>query len=518
MKKISIYLLLLTLIVSTVIKVLVVKGYNFPFTMDQGRDMVDIRQMVVSHTPRLVGPTTSINGVLLGPFWYYFNLPPFLLGGGDPSYVMIWQILWYQIAVIFLWWTIKKHNFTLAGISAFLLLLSPNGFNTGRYFWNANAMPIMTMFYLGTLILVIDKTTKASLIINGFVAGLAMQFEAAFGVIFFPFSFIYLLISKKKIKDSLFVSLGFIATLLPQALFELRHQFIMTKILINEFTGKGSMLGDKLTFSQRISDRWQQLGEQVRLVSHIPIEYLGIIFIVALLLTLYLVFVRKNKGQNIPNISLAFLVFIGLFYLGFPEKLKGWYVLGISVPLTLLLASSLSYLLASGKKLLAGVVILLLVAHFIYALDAQTEYLITVVKRPSNDPSNLKNQLQDIDWVYREASGSGFKAYNYIPSVYDYSYNYLYWWYGTKKYGYQPSDTAYLPGQPEYIADVPGLWTKKKVTSDKDPIFLLIETDKEMPERQQKWLGNFSKLCVDKDYFFAWNMEAKKLVQCQIKK
>ena len=62
-----------------------VLNYNFPFTMDQSRDMLDIRQIVVSLHPTLIGPTTSINGVFLGPFYYYFNVIPYFLSGGDPA-------------------------------------------------------------------------------------------------------------------------------------------------------------------------------------------------------------------------------------------------------------------------------------------------------------------------------------------------------------------------------------------------------------------------------------------------
>jgi len=55
--------------------------------------------------------------------------------------------------------------------------------------------------------------------------------------------------------------------------------------------------------------------------------------------------------------------------------------------------------------------------------------------------------------VYQQADGQGFNLYSYIPSVYDYPNQHVFWWYGTKKYGYQPADVSYLPNQPEYIKD-----------------------------------------------------------------
>ncbi len=185
----SLALVLLLLVGSTIIKFAEVSGGNFPFTMDQGRDMIDLRHMVVTYSPRLVGPTTSINGVLLGPFWYYFNLIPFIAGGGNPSFLVYWQIIWYQIAVVSLWFVLKKQNQVLANITALTLFLMPTGFNVARYFWNANSMPIFTIFFLVSLIYTLVNKSPKNLLILGIISGLSMQVEAAFGILFFPFAF-----------------------------------------------------------------------------------------------------------------------------------------------------------------------------------------------------------------------------------------------------------------------------------------------------------------------------------------
>lgn len=517
MKNLGLILLSVVLLISTLIKVFAVSGNNFPFTMDQGRDMVDIRQMVVSHTPRLVGPTTSINGVLLGPFWYYFLLPPFLTSGGNPQAVMYWQIIWYQLSAIFLWWVIKKFNKNLAFFTAFLLLLSPTGFYTGRYFWNANAMPLMTAFFFGTLFLAIKKPSTINLMIAGLVAGLSMQVEAAFGILFFPFAFLYLAIKNKKLKQLLHLSFGFVITLIPQALFEVRHQFIMTKVFVSEFTGKAAILGEKITFDQRLVDRLKSLTDQVRNLSHIPENYVFIIFLLSIGILIFMIVrsTKKTISNNVGFISLSFFVFSAIFYLIFPQQLKQWYVLGISIPLTLILASTFDSLWETKNKVSMLLVAGVLFFHFINALTAQTDHIINNVLKPSNDPSNLRNLISEVNWVYREAAGGAFKAYNYVPSVYDYSLNYVYWWYGTKTFGYQPSDVAYLPNQPEYIIGSSLHWTKTKKATDSDPTMLIIETDKGTPSREQAWLGNFSKLCVVKDMHFPWNSEIKMLSNCK---
>ncbi len=126
----------------------------------------------------------------------------------------------------------------------------------------------------------------------------------------------------------------------------------------------------------------------------------------------------------------------------------------------------------------------------------------------------MRNELTAIDWVYLNAAGRGFRAFSYLPSVYDFPYNHLYWWYGKKQYGYQPAETAYLPNQPEYIRDVEKIWTSKKEVGQENLTFLIIEKDMDMPERETAWLGNFSKLCLLKEIVFPWHARVQMRDNC----
>ncbi len=542
-------LLGLLLLATTVIKVAEVYDGNFPFTTDQGRDMVDIRHMVVTHTPRLVGPTTSINGVLLGPTWYYFNLVPFLLGGGNPQHVVYWQIFWYQLSVVVLWLVLRKKNQHLAGIVSLLLLLMPTGFNTARYFWNANSMPFFTTFYFAALIWAASslrdssnleprqshttsvipdlignlfKSLNYKLLLLGLISGIAMQVEAAFGILLFPFAFIYLLFCLPpwrdwlvKLKKTIPLIIGFGVTLLPQILFELKHGFIMTKILIGEVAGKGEMLGEKISYAERFIQRKEHLLDLIRHSSHLPPNTILGLFILALILFVVChsrpdrESIRdKSKEHNfdIWSLSFLFILFSAVFYLLFPQKLKIWYTLGLSVPLAIFLGSFFQYLLERKLVIFKLVAIGLLFMTVYYSIKSQVDYTRDVASKVSNDRSNMKNELAAIDWVYKNAEGNGFKVYSYLPSVYDFPYNHLFWWYGSSKYGYEPVETAYLPGQPEYIRDVDKLWTKKKSVNPENPLtFLIIEEDFDMPSRTVAWLGNFSKLCLVREIVFPWH-------------
>lgn len=519
-KRYVIFFGIILVITTTIIKFAEVWGGNFPFTMDQGRDMVDLRNMYVTWMPRLVGPTTSINGVLLGPFWYYFNLIPFVLSGGSPNIIVLWQIIWYQLAVIFLWWTLKNRNFIQASLIATVLLLTPTSFNSARYFWNANSMPIFTIIFFAFLYNTLFNETKKNFFWLGFVSGLGMQIEAAFGILFFPFALIYFLIKRVKPKKIINLCFGFGLTLLPQIAFEIKHKFIMTKVLLGEFSGKGSqMLGETFEFSERLVQRWEHFHDLLLKSNHLPPNYLIIIYALSLIIFALFLFSKQNdKSSNQKEVWVApffFTVFAGLFYLQFSQSLKSWYTLGLSVPIAIYFGSLVNYLWERKSFIPKLIAIYLVFLTIFYGLKSQIDYTTVVASKPSDDRSNLKNELAAIDWVYQNAKGKNFKLYSYLPSVYDFPYNYLIWWYGAPKYGYQPADTSYLPNQPEYIPNLSKVWTKK-LPNDNLVVytFLIIENDAELPQREMAWEGNFSKLCSVKEYTFPWKTIVKQLTDC----
>ena len=496
-----------------------IRGNNLPFTTDQGRDMIDIRSIAIGHKPRLIGPTTSINGVYLGPFWYYFNLPPFVVSGGDPASLLTWQIVWYQLVGLLTYVLSKKINPTLGFLAAVLFLIMPLGFNTSRYSWNANAMPTFSAFYILALQWLAQKQASVRSFLVGLLAGLSFQIEAAFGIIFFPFSFLYFLVTRKSLKTHLYHLLGFLLTLLPQGVFELRHQFPLTKVFLAELYGKSTMLGEKLAFQERITDRLEAVTRLIQQTSHLPVAYLypvfGIVCFIGIVLAIKDYLTKANQQFVLLNFS--FIVFSLIFYFIFPQPLKSWYLLGLSVPLVFLYSSSLASLLGLHDKFISPAIVLLLAASFYFTFTAQSEYLSKAQAMGKANKSSLVNSRAAVDWVYTHAGDSGFKVYSYLPSIYDYPYQYLFWWHGEKKYGYRANDVSYLPNQPEYIENMRLYFTDTKPLPANEPTFLIIEREESNPSFQLAWLGNFSKLCQVDKVVYDYGVEIRKLLKCQPK-
>lgn len=512
--QVIIFLLIITLIISIYLKVVPVLNYNFPFTMDQARDMLDIREIVVSLHPTLIGPTTSINGVFIGPFYYYFNVLPFILSGGDPALLVYWNILWYMLAAVAILYLNFKKDRTFAVLASLLFLMAPAFFYSSRYFWSANPMPYITTFYFLSLILFIIKRDKKSSFLSGLISGLSMQFEAAFGILFFPFLVIYSLVRKVPIKNILFSFAGFFITLLPQILFELRHDFIMSKTFLREVSGGSQILGEKLSFVDAQLSHFKSFVEFTGGIFEIP-SILSSALIVAAVLFLLFNFKKLSPiAREYFLSSVLFTVFAIIFYSWYLHPLKGWYLLGLRIPYIFIVALFLSELFKLKNFSFKILVTILIAYSFINTIFVQSNFIPDDYNSRSGDKSNLRNEMEAIDWVYQKAGGQGFKAYNYIPSVYDYPYQYLYWWHGTKKYGYQPETLTYLDNVPEYIKENNKFFTKRKPLTDEPLIFLIYEKD-EQAERLAAWLGNFTKYCTVEKEAFPWDTTVELRKACK---
>lgn len=510
----SLILLVLTLLISSSLMILPVLNYNFPFTMDQARDMLDIREIVVGKNLRLTGPTTSLNGVFLGPFYYYFNVLPFIIGGGDPQYLVYWNILFYLLCGAVLWILNYKKDKVFALILAVLFLLCSANFYSARYFWSANPMPYLTSFYLLSLIYFLDKPSPRKSFWLGLISGIPFQVEAAFAVLFFPLALLSSLFTKKGLRPNLLILSGFFITLIPQIIFDIKNNFIMSRIFLSEISGKSSVLGEKLTFFESLQNHLLSYLEFTNGILELPANWTALILVIAVIfLSIATIKKRLNYwSKNFFLFSLFFIISSFIFYSWYLYPLKGWYLLGLRVFYISILAVFFSEMIKSpsNKKYFffpAIFTILIIVYSVLNTITLHTKFIPKNPETSSSDKSTLKNEIEAIDWVYKHTEGKGFKAYNYIPSIYDYPYQYLYWWYGAKKYGYQPEDISYLEGTAEYIPGNKNYLTKTK--PQQDGLIALIYEDDEIPDRKFAWGGSFTKYCPVTDIRFTWGTSSE---------
>ena len=228
--------ILLILIVGIIFRLYITGNNNFIFNMDNARDMIDVREMVVLGDFRLIGPTTSIDGVYFGPFWYYMLPVPFLITGGDPYGSIILEIILWAIGGYFLLTLVLKYYGKLAFFAVSLIWLASNYIILGnQYAFNPNPVLFLTPVFIYCLLSYIETGKLAFFLLTWFLAGAFFHFIVPVGI-FMPLVIILsIFLTKKdllKWQSLIFGLMVFALTFLPQIIFEIRHNFFMLNNLL----------------------------------------------------------------------------------------------------------------------------------------------------------------------------------------------------------------------------------------------------------------------------------------------
>ncbi len=479
------------LVIGVIFRLFLTGNGNFIFNMDNARDFVDVREMVELGKIRLTGPNSAIQGLYNGPLWYYLLAIPYLLTGGNPYGAIIMEIVLWVIGGFFLLKLVGRIKKWLVIPIGLVWVASNYIVLTNAYSFNPNPVPLLTPLLIYSLVEYLEYKKGMWIIVTWFLAGAFFNFEMNAGV-FIPLVILVsvFLTNKKLFKDKYFwIGVGlFISFLLPQILFDLKHQFIMSKgiaYFIAEDKGKFDLVLRIQSLSKSYYNVFEATMMNQKFLSY-SLLILTIPFFKRLLL---------NKEKNVTAlVSSIFILIPFLGYLVIPVSVNPWHLGGFaaaSLIITAFIISSVWRLNLLGKfsaLILSGALILYSIFNIIHF------FTVDFVK-PNMDPSEFSNEIKAIDYVYKYANGQNFKVYTYLPSVYDYPYQYLIWWYGRKNFGYLPLDYAYLPNKPQYIPSKESFSAKEaelKNRQDSKLVFLIKE-----PNHNYTlfgWEGNFINL------------------------
>lgn len=474
LKKLNFWILII-LVIGFLFRLYISSGNNFIFNMDNARDMVDVREMVVLGKLRLIGQTTAIDGVYYGPLWYYMLSVPFILSGGNPYASILLEIFMWGMGGYFLLWLTNKFYGKLATLAVGCIWVASNFILLGsQYAFNPNPILFLTPVFIFCLWKFIETGKWIFNILAFLLGGLFLHFEIAVGI-FMPFIVILTIIFSKqwdilKSKKFYLGPLVFIAVELPQIIFELRHNFFMTQALFAYKSGSHGEIG--IIPVLRIQAIFKSFYDTF-LPTLMNFEFFTrAIITIFIIISLWLLKIRAK----IDKLTLICLVILFTTLLGLiPLKvdLMRWHLNSVLIVSIILVGFVIFYL----QKFIFGKLAawLLFIMLFIFTIQNITSYVKAKQQGDGNN-SILNTELSAIDYTYQKAAGKNFKVYIYLPSVIDYPYQYLYWWHGMKKYGYLPEDYAYLPQKPEYIKQ------KEKFNIGKKPessglVFLIKEPD-----------------------------------------
>lgn len=428
---------------------------SFAFTYDVGRDMLALWNIVYLHKIPLIGATTGLPGIFYGPWWYYFLTPFFIIFSGDPQGIALTMSLIGILTIIIGFVFGKKLGGNFLGLSlAAIISVSPVMISLSAQIWNPNIAPLFVIFILLMLFKIYkeDKKDKSKYyFLLGFLLAFNIDLEIVFGFLLSIGIILSVTVIKRRkisIKNIVFFILGELIIFAPRIFFELRHQFLMTKSFIGFFSGESSSAVSKTPalFLNRLNILFDQFSSTLALDN----KFLGLV--IFLFIVFCLIFLYKKAGKNIRYFITTSLIVVFVFLIGtifFSHDIWPHYLVGVPVFYILLFGISL-YLL--GQKISVLIPTLIVLAVFLININPITLYQSLTKPLWEGDASVYRNQVAVIDYVYKQAHGKGFKYVVYTPPLYDYTYRYLFMWYGSKIYHYSPSiqsNLAYFILEPD---------------------------------------------------------------------
>lgn len=446
---------------------------NFLFLLDQGRDMMAVKSIVFDHHLTLIGPYTGLQGVFQGPFWYYaLSIPTIILNGNPLGGILLMLLMGMSVLFIIYFWAKKNFGIKTALLMTFLFAVSSEAAAASTYIWNPHPMWLMTVIFIICFYNLIFISRKYHLLMWPII-GLMFSFETALGIFIFSSTLTYLIIFNRKLLMTKYFVIGlsfFTIVFSPLLLFDLRHDFLMTKSVLNVFSGndRGLFAGGENTgylnlingHIFEIYNNFRSSFMQYGYLRKLPNIFLGVVAASFVLAMGFKSKIFSEKERDFIK-ALASLVFMVVFLMIiYPFPIRYWYLTGFQSFYIILFGLILSkFFKNSVLKILLFLFIVLVIYYSLQRIN------VLYFNQPDNGgTAKINGKLEALDFIYKDAENKNFNLLVFTPPVYTDAYDYLIWWYGKKSYNY-------IPG-------------KEKAGT----FYLLMETDPSKPWSYKGWL------------------------------
>lgn len=467
-----------------ILRVLPIRFNNFYFTMDQAEDALHVRDFLTRGQWPLVGPATNINNLFAGPGWYYVIAIGYALSGGHPVGALIEVILLSIVVLAVIMLKVKQEvspvwSLLVGGA----LLTSWTLFDTSRYAFNPFPLTLLSFLLIFSLCDMIAGK-QMSYLWAALWVGLGFHAEVAGSIalsLFYAVVTIWALFRRRVSWRVVAAGVSVVILLfIPFFVSEYQSGFLQTRVIGEQFGSGGVFTG------AAVSGITKTVHEGIVKSTFRQIPELGLaLFCVIIVVVWYRRIQHTRINRFIYRYStLSFvLLIVSWVFFSTNNGWRQWHTLFLSPVIFVMI---LLLLHEMDRKLAIALFVISLYSHIAGFIP---KYLANFY--PTSDASILHNELAAIDWVYGESHGLGFSVYNYLPSVYDFPYQYLFWWYGRKTYGYLPCEYASYPGAPKLI--IPGAtYYMNPIKSCTNLRFLIIEPDDQRSEYRRRWIDAVS--------------------------
>ena len=416
----------------------------FAFNYDQGRDFLAVSKIIWERDFILIGQTTGLPGIFYGPWWYYFLTPVIFISGGDPQKVAVFFAFLgiLSIVVLFLLLKVLTNNIIISLMLATIASFSNLWMFGSTSVWNPSLTPIFLMISIYAVHKIASGAMPLHFLIYGLCVFLAIDTTASIGALLFIFFIISPFIFKKIFfkKQYFFAVVGAFIVLLPRILFELRNNFLMTKVLIAYLTSP-KIYGERLTLFERVLAR---LDQMLRIFSEgfTKGNKVLAIFFISLILSVFLILLKKNKSifpsikKDFIFLYLSFLLLaIIIFFIIFPGNVWEYYLVALPTLFILIIARifSYGYQIKTLKFLIIGTLLVVIFLNF--RKDLIPPYNVVW----QGDGGTYNNEKLIVDYISSEHPAD-YSFFAYSPAIFDYPFDYLVWWYSKKGLMEQPKE------------------------------------------------------------------------------
>ncbi len=372
------------------------------FNWDQERDARAAREILDGNFT-LIGPRVlGADNFFLGPYFYYLLMPFYWLSGGHPRamiyFLLVNSLLFFVLAWLFLK---EKYSFPVALTFLGLWAVNPALVKADIICWNPVVLPTLIIL-LWRLLDKIRQDNRRNIFIIGLLLSVGINFHFQF-IFLIPFALVVLY--KKAIRrraDWLALAVGLAIGFLPLLIFDLRHNFLNSKLLW-QFIHQTGQAKDWLAWQPVVQNFFHRfLGFSLpTIISALIFPLLG-----------GLLFLKKSDNNFWLSAGVIFLLILPVF--AFYGQRPSEYYLNFTIPFLLLLLARLS----AGNKL--GLALIIFLIGF---------WGLKSYRSITPDQFSLYHKEKVVQYIDSEVSQA--QAYYNVPMGRDTGYRYLLDYYGT---------------------------------------------------------------------------------------
>lgn len=324
----------------------------FMYAHDQDLAGWIVKDILFEKHFRLIGQETSIQGVFIGPLFYYLLVPFYLLTRMNPVAEIFLSIIIGTLAIYSFYWVFRKiFNKGVGLIGSFIYAVSFLAVFTDRDIAPTTPVMLWSVWYLYSIYLILKGKQKPGFILAGLLMGLVWNFNLAL-LIISPLVLISFLLSKSGLKlKYVLMGVGILFfTSLPLVTFELKHGFIQTRAIVASLTtdktyisqtGKGFAKLDRVLQLSYKNTRDLFLGPMRRVPT-------GFTFYTLILIFVFLS-VKKIISRDTALLMLVWQATYLTFFTLNSINVSEYYLNGMNVIWILIFSLGIEYLFRENK-------------------------------------------------------------------------------------------------------------------------------------------------------------------------